>query len=189
MRQLTQAVQEAWPPNKYSGWALVLRNCAKSKQCTMCPHNMLWRKYYGKKTFLWARGADAYATILPVDKLYCSKQKRKALVEAEVLRLAIMEKHTSLVRLKSMLDHKRQGLVLSRKKELGDDFIQSLYRIMIDIVADYKTPRAEIEMRIQAFVQANPSYKGNILISQEQRALKRKIHYASKAEKKRMGIM
>lgn len=116
MELLADAFHTRFPPRgQWQGWTLHLVRCARSKACPMCPHAVVWRKYYiaklsgtkrtaalmagnspRKLAFIWGNApSDICRTGLP-PRLSLRPQTRETFKQFEMARSVIMATHHEL---------------------------------------------------------------------------------------------
>lgn len=116
MELLADTFHTRFPPRgKWHGWTLHLVRCSRSKACPMCPHAIVWRKYYitklsgakraatltagrspRKLAFIWGNApSDICRTRLP-PRLYLRPQTRETFKQFETSRSVIMATHHEL---------------------------------------------------------------------------------------------
>lgn len=116
MDQLADAFHHRFPPRGlWHGWTLHVVRCARSKKCQMCPHGIVWRKYYivalsdskrfearangknlRKLSFIWGnKPEDICRKSLP-PHLYLRPEIRKVFMQYEEVRSTIMNTHHAL---------------------------------------------------------------------------------------------
>lgn len=116
MELLADTFHNRYPPRgQWHGWTLHVVRCSRSKSCLMCPHAVVWRKYYisnlsdAKRTtallagnsprklaFIWGNGpSDICRTGLP-PHLFLRSETRRAFKEYEAVRSVIMATHHDL---------------------------------------------------------------------------------------------
>lgn len=115
MKDLAGAFYKQFPAIKKYGWTLHLRYCAKSKGCAMCPHSIIWARYYHvnlheeTKLHLIQAGEKAPKSKISWDnskygtdednlpkRLMVSKKDRATHKEFEAVRATIMGQHQAL---------------------------------------------------------------------------------------------
>lgn len=134
MELLADTFHTRFPPRgKWHGWTLHLVRCSRSKACPMCPHAIVWRKYYitklsgakraaalkadknlRKLAFIWGNDpSDICRTGLP-PRLSLRPQTRETFKRFETSRSVIMATHHELADA-----HKRILLRLHRLEHCG----------------------------------------------------------------------
>jgi len=147
MRELARIFHGAFPPIPgYSGWTLSLSYCSKSKQCTMCPHAVSWRRFYYKHgKLIWARGHEAYCrTGLP--PIYASATTLEKFRQFEATRTKIMEHHHRLSRIRLRLAATIQNLDKKKALERGpdDSLVLDMIQTMSELISQCMHGRASL---------------------------------------------
>lgn len=152
MEDLAHLFQEQFPPKsgaKYF-WTLVVRKCAASKNCHMCPHSIVWRRYFkpkGRRRDYWTstaeNGKEAIERHLPKE-LRVTAEIREMFLEFESLRKAIMQEHGELARIRMRL------LALNREAEKKVRPISKtgLFNIMRDLLRTDEAVKSGIDDRV-----------------------------------------
>ncbi len=160
MEDLAHLFQEQFPPKsgtKYF-WVLVVRKCAASKHCRMCPHSIVWRRYFkpkGKRRGYWAStsedGSKNIERRLP-KSLRVAAGIRTLFQEFEDVRKVIMREHGELAKIRMRL------LALKREAEKKDRPADKtgLFNIMCDLLKTDDAVKAEINDNIWKLRQEIP---------------------------------
>ena len=111
MDLLADTFHTRYPPRgQWHGWTLHVIRCSKSKSCLMCPHAVVWRKYYlaklseakkksvlsegkslRKVAFIWGtKPSEICRSGLP-PRLFLRPETRETFNKFEEFRSAIME--------------------------------------------------------------------------------------------------
>ena len=163
MTELAALFHDIFPPVAAltSGWTLHLRKCAKLKNCTMCPHSLVWRKFFYQRVtdetyeragvkrrnkFMWGRKKEHVLNSFPAD-LRLSRDVHEMFWEIEKMRIVIMQEHRQLamtrnrlLALKREADKRRdnQGLAPTAKLEV------SILRNLTDLVTSDRPSKREV---------------------------------------------
>ncbi len=177
MVSLKKIFGDACPPIRgHSGWALTLSTCAQGKQCDMCPHGLVWRKYYYKDNFIWGRNERISGLKkLPMAKLGCSREKYTIYAKAEELRQIIMKSHMQLVHIRKTLLG-RISYIKNYKIETNDnEFTIIFFDILFSMYIDFGESRKSIGDELSAFRKTYPSFnKWEIYTTDSQTKYKKK---------------
>lgn len=116
MELLVDTFHTRYPPRgQWHGWTLHVVRCARSKQCPMCPHAIVWRKYYIAKlserkrtstlaeekslrqaAFIWGnKPSETCRSGLP-PRLFLRPETREVFNKFEEARAALMVTHHAL---------------------------------------------------------------------------------------------
>ncbi len=127
MQDLAYAFYRQFPAIRKYGWTLHLRKCAESKRCEMCPHSIIWARYYyvklseekkkeivnaGKEAPKWKMSWDNseegnFSNRLP-KRLRVSRKDHGIYREFEAVRIEIMAQHRELGKLRKKLANTQQ---------------------------------------------------------------------------------
>lgn len=179
MEDLASIFHARFPPvGKRNGWTLHVRRCAKSKECSMCPHSILWVQYcYVKNreetkarlrregkpaqayTFIWAKGRRAQSMDGLPAGMRLSPEVRAHFEEFEEVRAVIMDQHRALANYRKRLLAKRRELL--KKLENGAvaptaDLESALIHVLSEFILSNRPARASVSKRLTEIRRAYP---------------------------------
>lgn len=164
MDLLADTFHTRYPPRgQWHGWTLHVIRCSKSKSCLMCPHAVVWRKYYlaklseakkksvlsegkslRKVAFIWGnKPSEICRSGLP-PRLFLRPETRETFNKFEEFRSAIMVAHHELA------DAHKRLLLRIRKLEQRQKLSQAgpyLYK-WLSLASEAADARASISRQI-----------------------------------------
>lgn len=151
MGDLAHLFQKQFPPKSGTKhvWLLVVQKCAASKNCTMCPHSIVWRRYFyptgerKKRRLFGGKGKGSIERRLP-QKMRLTTEIRKIFEDFEEVRKIIMLEHGHLAKIrKRLLALKREA-----KKRGGEVSANGMANLMRDLKKADRNLKDVVEDRI-----------------------------------------